>query len=264
MILLNISKGKQDIKESVEQRHVWMLLAWLEIKQRYSRSKIGPFWLTLSMGVMVGALGIIYGALFKMSVRDYLPMLAVGLVMWSFISITLTEGCNTYVMSTGYIKQISLPKGIFIFQNLWRNLIILAHNFLIVLIVLLAFQINFLPTVHLFLLGMLLLIWNLWWSTTVLALICARFRDIPPIVISILQVIFYITPILFKRDMLNQYGWMIDFNPFAHLIEIVRSPLLGQAPSLLNWAVCLAMAVIGSVVCLFMHGRYRARIPYWV
>ena len=102
MMVPGITKGLADIKDSLKQRHIWMLLAWLEIKQRYSRSKIGPFWLTLSMGVLVTALGVIYGALFKMSVSEYLPMLAVGLVMWSFISITLTEGCNAYVMSAGY------------------------------------------------------------------------------------------------------------------------------------------------------------------
>ena len=264
MMVPSITKGLADIKDSLKQRHIWMLLAWLEIKQRYSRSKIGPFWLTLSMGVLVTALGVIYGALFKMSVSEYLPMLAVGLVMWSFISITLTEGCNAYVMSAGYIKQIALPKSIFIFQNLWRNLIVLAHNFVIVIIVLLVFKINFLPTLHLFVLGMLLLIWNLWWSTMVLALICARFRDVPPIIISVLQVIFYITPILFKKEMLNKYAWLIDFNPFAHLIEIVRSPLLGQTPSILNILICLSLAIVGSVLCVFMHGRYNARVPYWV
>ena len=98
----------------------------------------------------------------------------------------------------------------------------------------------------------------------VLALICARFRDVPPIIISVLQVIFYITPILFKKEMLNKYAWLIDFNPFAHLIEIVRSPLLGQTPSILNILICLSLAIVGSVLCVFMHGRYNARVPYWV
>src|SRR5690606_18693098 len=99
MFLFNINRGLSDIVSGFQHRHIWMLLAWLEIKQRYNRSKIGPFWLTISMGVMVAALGVIYGALFKMNLRDYLPMLAIGLVIWSFISLTITDGCNTYIAS---------------------------------------------------------------------------------------------------------------------------------------------------------------------
>lgn len=264
MFLFNINRGMSDIRAGLQHHHIWMLLAWLEIKQRYNRSKIGPFWLTISMGVMVAALGVIYGALFKMNLRDYLPMLAIGLVIWSFISLTITDGCNTYIASTNYLKQISLPRSIFILQTIWRNLIVLAHNFVIVVLVLIGFQISFWHTLHLFVLGMLLLLWNLWWICTVASLVCARFRDVPQIVISILQVIFYVTPILFKKDMLDKYPWIIDFNPFAHLIEIIRSPLLGEYPSIENWIVCLVMAVAGTVLAIFMHGRYRARVPFWV
>src|SRR5690606_1281174 len=118
----------QDFVSSTKVRHLWLLMGWAEIRQRYSRSKIGPFWLTISMGILIIALGLVYGTLFKADLKSYLPMLAVGFVFWAFISTTINDGCNAYVASAAYIRQVPLPKGIFIFQNLWRNFIILAHN----------------------------------------------------------------------------------------------------------------------------------------
>lgn len=259
-----IKAGWQDMRISAASYHLWLLLGWVEIRQRYARSKIGPFWLTISMGILVVALGIVYGTLFKAELKTYLPLLAIGFVFWAFISTTINDGCNAYVASSPYIRQVALPKGIFIFQTVWRNTIILAHNFIIVVVVLIVFKIQFWHTLHWFVLGLLLLVWNLFWITAFLALICARFRDLPQIVASILQVIFYITPILFKREMLDKYPLLIDLNPFAHLIEIVRAPLLGQAVPAMSWFVCLGMAVFGTVLSLAFQGRYRARIPYWV
>ncbi|MCV0378922.1 ABC transporter permease (plasmid) [Nitratireductor aquimarinus] len=256
--------GYRDLVQSVQSRNLWLLLGWVEIRQRYARSRIGPFWLTISMAVLVAALGLVYGTLFKADIRDYLPLLAIGFVFWAYISTTINDGCNAYIGAGAYLKQVPLPRGVFIFQNLWRNMIILAHNFVIVVLVLIIFKVNFLQNLPFFFLGFLLVTWNLLWTTALLALLCARFRDLPQIVASIIQVIFYVTPILFKRDMLGKYPWLIDLNPFAHLIEVVRAPLLGGSAPALSWAVCLSMALVGSLLCLFMHGKYRARIPYWV
>ncbi|MCQ9618271.1 ABC transporter permease [Paenalcaligenes niemegkensis] len=259
-----MQQGWRDIWNSVNASNLWLLLGWVEIRQRYARSKIGPFWLTISMAVLVTALGLVYGTLFKADLKDYLPMLAIGFVFWAFISTSINDGCNAYIAANAYIKQVPTPRGIFVFQTVWRNLIILAHNFVIVVLVLLIFKIDFWRHLPLFVLGFLLVVWNLLWLVTFLSLVCARFRDLPQIVASFIQVIFYITPILFKRDMLDKYPLLIDLNPFAHLIEVVRSPLLGQQVPAESWWVCLVMAVLGSLLALFMHGRYRARIPYWV
>lgn len=258
------SVGYQDMAQSLRSNRLWLLLGWVEIRQRYARSKIGPFWLTISMAILVTTLGLVYGTLFKADLREYLPLLAIGFVFWAFISTTINDGCNAYISASPYLKQVALPRGLFVFQTVWRNMIVLAHNFVIVVLVLLIFQIDFLPQLHFFVLGFVLVVWNLICAVTLLALLCARFRDLPQIVMSFIQVIFYITPILFKRDMLQKYPLLIDLNPFAHLIEVVRAPLLGTSVPLLSWMVCLGMAVVGTLLSLFMHGKYRARIPYWV
>lgn len=260
----NIKSGYIDLLKSGKQYHLWLMLAWVEIRQRYSRSKIGPFWLTISMGILITALGVVYGTLFGVKLSEYLPLLAIGFVFWSFISGSINDGCNAYINAGNYLKQIPLDRGVFIFQTLWRNIIILAHNFVIILIVLLIFEENLISGLPLFFIGFIILCWNLLWMISLLSVLCARFRDLPQIVMSFLQVIFYITPILFKREMLAKYPLLIDLNPFAHLIELIRSPLLGQPIPEISWIVGIAMAIVGSIISLWFHGRYRARIPYWV
>lgn len=256
--------GCDDMHKSIESRRLWLLLGWVEIRQRYARSKIGPFWLTISMAILVTALGLVYGTLFKAELKEYLPLLAIGFVFWAFISTTINDGCNAYISASAYLKQVPLPRGVFIFQTVWRNMIILAHNFVIIILVLLIFKINFWHQLHLFVLGFMLVLWNLLWLTTLLSLLCARFRDLPQIVASFIQVIFYITPILFKRDMLDRYPLLIDLNPFAHFIEVIRAPLLDSPVPLLSWVVCVVLAITGTLLTLVMHGKYRSRIPYWV
>ena len=57
----------QDLIKTLRRSELWLLLGWLEIKQRYTRSVLGPLWITISMAVMVGSIGVVYGSLFKQS-----------------------------------------------------------------------------------------------------------------------------------------------------------------------------------------------------
>ena len=77
-----------DLKASLASWRLWTLLGWLEVRQRYARSRVGPFWLTISMGVMIASIGIVYGTLFGQKMTEYLPFLAISLVMWTFFAQT--------------------------------------------------------------------------------------------------------------------------------------------------------------------------------
>src|SRR5690606_23069046 len=103
----------QDLGASLAAWRLWSLLGWLEIRQRYARSKLGPFWLTISMGVIVGSIGLVYGTLFNQSLSDYLPMMGVGLVFWGLLTGIINESCMAYINSAGYIRQTSTPKLLF-------------------------------------------------------------------------------------------------------------------------------------------------------
>jgi lipopolysaccharide transport system permease protein len=253
-----------DLKQSLASWRLWTLLGWLEVRQRYARSRVGPFWLTISMGVMIGTIGIVYGTLFGMSMHDYLPFLAVSLVLWTTFAQIVQEGGMAYIASGTYIRQASTPKLIYILQAVWRNLVILAHNFIIVVVLLAVFGTKNWEMLPLFIPALLIYILNAMWIAMLAGLLSARFRDLPQIIAALIQIAFYVTPIIYRPDALKRYAFIVDWNPLAHLIELVRAPLIGQAPTELTWAVTIGMAIVGWIVALTMTGRYLKRIPYWV
>jgi lipopolysaccharide transport system permease protein len=252
-----------DLKESILLWRLWTLLGWLEVRQRYARSRLGPFWLTISMGVMIASIGVVYGTLFGQKMTEYLPFLAVSLVLWTAFSQTVMDGSLAYISSGNYIRQVPTPKLIYVFQVVWRNVVVLAHNFVIVIILFCIFGVKSWETLPLFVPALLLYLFNALWIAMVVGLLSARFRDLPQIIGALLQVAFYITPIIYRPNALSRFAFKVDFNPFTYLIDLVRAPLMGQVPDALTWSVTLGMAVVGMSVALLMTGRYLKRIPYW-
>jgi len=253
-----------DLKQSIVSWRLWTLLGWLEIRQRYARSSIGPFWLTISMGVMIGSLGAVYGTLFGMNLREYLPFLASGLVMWGLFSQTVQDGSIAYISSASYIRQMPTPKLIYMLQVMWRNLIVMMHNAVIIIALVAIFGVRSWEALPLFIPGLLLYVLNIMWIAMLAGLLSARFRDLPQIIAALIQVAFYVTPVLFRPDALTRFQFIVQWNPLAHLLALVRGPLIGVAPSASTWGMAVGMAAVGWTFALWLTGRYLKRIPYWV
>ena len=253
----------RDIVEGARALHLWRMLGWQDVRQRYRRSKLGPFWLTISMGVLVSALGVLYSTLFRIEIADYLPFVAVGFIVWGLVSGLINEGCTAFIDAERIIKQVNLPLSVHVYRVVWRNFIIFGHNAVIYVAVAVLFSIWPGWTGLLALPGLALLFLNGIWAGLVAGLVSARFRDVPQIVTSVVQVAFFLTPIIWKPELLPDRAMVLALNPFFHLVEIVRAPLLGHAPSLVSWLSALGITLGGWLVAFVMYRRYRWRIAYW-
>jgi ABC-type polysaccharide/polyol phosphate export permease len=252
------------LKDGICSIYVWPVLGWLEIKQRYRRSMIGPFWLTISTGVLIGGMGPLYSKLFGQPMSVYFLYLAVSFVLWIFISGLINEACLCFISAEGYIKQIKLPLTVHVLRMVWKNVLILGHNSVIVLVVLLFFGSGLDWHLLLVPVGVLLIAVNGIWLGILLGLVCARFRDIPLVVASLVQVALFLTPVFWTADMLGHNRWAAEVNPLFHFLEIVRRPLMGQDPTLLSWTSVLLVTVVGYAVTIGFFQRFRARVAYWV
>ena len=243
-----------------------VLLGWHDILRRYRRSTLGQFWITLSLGIMILCLGFVFGRLFKTPPREFLPFLSLGLISWNFISTTLTEGCAAFMEAEGIIKQLKLSLRVHILRILCRNIIILGHNLLIVPVIFFVLEVPLTFISTLSLLGVLIVSLNLIWGAIVLGIVCTRFRDIPQIIQSGLQVTFYLTPIIWHRDLLSGKAglFLIEANPFFHLVELIRAPILGTYPSLVSWVTSIITAILGSLFAAWVYRKYSHRVPYWL
>jgi ABC-type polysaccharide/polyol phosphate export permease len=254
----------KDIKDGLLSVYVWPMLGWQEIKQRYRRSVLGPFWLTISTGAMIAGIGLLYGRLFNQPVADYLSYLAVGFVVWILIASLINESCLVFISAEGFIKQVPLPFTVYIARLIWRNLIIFGHNFLIVAIVLLLYRPSWSWQVLLAPIGLVVIAVNGVWLGLLLGLLCARFRDIPQVVASLVQVAFFLTPVMWKPSMLGRHEWTVMWNPLFPFLEIVRAPLIGERLTPAIWGAALLITCMGYAVMLAFFARFRSRIAYWV
>jgi ABC-type polysaccharide/polyol phosphate export permease len=224
---------------------------------------IGPFWLTLSMAVMIGTIGIIYGEMFNIDRHDYLPYLTASLLVWGLISSCLSEGCQTFIEANWLIMQGNLPLSMFPFRVIWRNLVVFLHNAVIYLFVAVFFQIEPNWSTLAVVPGLLLLLVNALWCALLLGMLSARFRDLPQIISSLLQVLFFATPIIWRSDLIRT-KILVNANPFYHFIELVRAPLLGKTPSTVSWLIAGAITALGVSGTLLFFRRFRTRIAFWV
>jgi len=268
---LPYNKRKNDFRLAVEdivlgsrKYSIWAMLAWSDIRQRYSRSVLGPFWLTLSSGVLIFTLGPLYGRLFRIPLEQYFTHIAVSLVCWGLVASLVMEACTPFTAAEGYIKQIKIPFTIFVLRTIFRNVIIFAHTLVVVVVVFFFF-----PTTIGFgtlgiVLGILLLSVNAFWLSIVLGILSVRFRDVPQIINSIVGVAFFLTPVIWQTSMLGRKAWLVQLNPFYHFIEVIRSPLLHNQ---LNYGSILFTgfsAILGCIFTILFFSRYRSRIAYWL
>lgn len=254
-----------DLIDGLRRSWLWATLAQQDIKLRYRGSVLGPFWQTLTTIVMIAGMGVIYAKLFHTELKDYLPMLTVGLIFWMFIAGLVTEGCGTFTGVGGVIQQVKLPFSLHVYRLVYRNLLTLGHNFVIVPIVLYIFPHPIEPWRLLELLpGLALILLNGVWIAILLGMVSARFRDVPPIVSSIIQVLFFMTPVMWPVESLGENAWWAQLNPLFAMLDVMRSPPLGMANAPYSWTILIVMTVVGCIGTFAFFARFRHRLAFWV
>jgi ABC-2 type transport system permease protein len=286
----------QDISNGLRERELWSHLGWQDIKQRYRRSVLGPFWITISQAVLALGLGLLYSQLFKLDLATFLPFIVTGFIVWTFISGCLTEGMETFIVNEGLIKHLPAPLTVYAMRTIWRQIIMFAHNMIVYAVIVVVF-IGGLDHPYglqkgacspgspaichpglgwstlLAVPAFVLLVLNAAWVILFLGVISTRFRDFPQLIGSIIQLMFYMTPIVWPIDQLYAGGgresvsWALPFvyfNPFYHVVQIIRAPLIGQAVSPWSWVVVIGIVLAGWGLALFVLRNYRSRVSYWV
>ena len=259
------SEALTDIAESIGHWRLWGRLGFMEIRRRYRRTVLGPFWTTLSMAILIGMMGFLFATLWKMDIKEYLPYLATGFIAWLPVAAIIAESCSVFVSAESTLKQIRLPLTLFVFIVVWRNMIVMGHHFLIYFVIVLIFPVPVNWNTLLVVPGLLLLWINGIWIGLMVGAVGARFRDVQPLVASMLQVLLFITPIFWPPEQLGRRAvYIVDPNLLYHIINVIRAPLLGTAPEPLSWYVVLGMTVVGWTTTLLMFDRIRRRLPYWL
>ncbi|ASO17814.1 ABC-2 type transporter [Actinoalloteichus hoggarensis] len=265
------SRAFSDLRRGWQQRPLWGYLGWQDIKQGYNRSVIGPLWITISMAVTAFALGVLYSTLFNQDLATHLPYLTVGFIVWNFIAGNVNEGASVFIANEGLIKQLPAPLSVHVYRLVWRQMLFFAHNLVVYVILMFIFPkplgFHSLMAVPAF----AVLAVNAMWMAILVGIISTRFRDIPPVTGSLMQLLFFMTPIVWNYSIIADRSeevaaqlWVVQLNPFLHFLEIIRQPMLGEWASWHHWAIVGGITVLGWGAALVILRNYRARVSYWV
>lgn len=256
----------RDVVRSVGLWHIWVRLGLQDVRLKFRRSVVGVGWIFLNLAVLVSAIGFIYANLLGQDPRDFIPYLTIGMILWGYLTSSIVDGGNAFVHSEGYIKQISLPIYVYIFRffvsiTLTTLIAMLAYVAVAVIysVPLRAGTLFALPGLLMVMTASLLLV-------TIFAHLNARFRDIAHMASVGMQVLFYVTPVIFPAELLRRradLALVVDLNPMYHLLEVVRRPLLGgvAADSASYAAAGVVLAVLTAVAAAVIATNQR-RIVY--
>jgi ABC-type polysaccharide/polyol phosphate export permease len=254
----------RDLVEGLGRWEIWTRLSWNEVKRRYRRTLLGPMWVSVSLGIFALVLSVIWAALWRQNVREYLPFLLSGLIPWTMIAGSLGEACGAFISSEAIMKSRQFPYTTLIHVVVARNAIVFGHNLVVYVIAAFVCGVAFTPYTLLLLPGFALVILNLAWICLLAAVLCLRYRDVQQLITTLIQIAMFITPVFWPASQLTgRLSIVVDLNLLYHLIDVVRSPLLGKTPAASSYAACVLFAVAGWLGSYLLFSRKRHRLTYW-
>ena len=259
-----IRRAVDDIRPIFVRNRTWRDLATVDIRSKYRRTFLGPWWITASHGLFALTIGAVSGKFLGADMRTYLPYFITGITIWNFVSGTVNKSCGTLVSSSGLIKATSLPIGFHVMRMIQRNFIIFLHNSAIIPLVWLAYPWALGPSALLSILG-LAAIYAITASTSlIVAIVCSRYRDVPPVVAAILQILFFVSPIIWTPEQLHRGHVILALNPVTHFLAVTRDPLLGRPVAIKSWIVVAGVTAVVFATAALVYARYRNRVVFWV
>jgi ABC-type polysaccharide/polyol phosphate export permease len=255
-----------DLLRGLRKRELWGRLGWLDVRRRYRRTMIGPFWTSITLAVYVLTVGTVGAAIWHQDIYDYIPFLVSGMIVWTLVSSIITDSCGMFIAGQSLFRNIRFEYSILSYALVWRNFLVLLHNFVVYFLAVLVLKPSLLSfTALLAIPGLALVLINGLWVSLLFGIICLRFRDVPPLVSSALQIAMLITPLFWPADTLTgmKRFVFVELNPLYHVVDVVRGPLVGRVPEAASYTVMVALAIGGWWLTYAMFKRFRKRIAYW-
>ena len=267
---MNTNTQRQSVLSTVSEawriRRAWWFTATSRTRARFARTFLGSFWLGLSNLLSIAALALVYGTVFKIQdFNTYVVYLGTGLVVWNGISAAIGSAPNLFESNHTHVHNTNLNPIFYVLEEWAFQLQTFLQSFGLVVIALTWFQHNlllnllcygWLPLLNLFLF--------LFWAPTIVCLLGARYRDFYQLVPIVLQLVFLLSPILYRKDSLGAMAWTANLNPLYRVLSPVRHSLMAGE---VQWSTCLLLLGI-NLFCLWvaLHwlNRERPHLPFLI
>ena len=253
--------------KSLREPEYWAYSSWLELSTKYRQTTLGLLWMSLPLLVFVLILGNVYSHLMGYAPSVYLPYLAVGYVLWRFILQVVNESVGAFTTHRQLVMEGSVRLTDFVLSVLAKATFGLLFGGIVIVGIFIWSPVIDVRVAWTLIFGIPLLFLNMGWVAVCGALIGARFRDFREVIGTILVIGLLVTPILWPVDRFpadSTRGLLVRLNPAFHLIDVVRSPLLGTPAEASSYWVVAIMAVLGWLFACWVYKRCARFVPLWV
>lgn len=247
-------------------RRAWWFTATARTRERFARTTLGSFWLGLSNLLSISVLAVVYGTVFR--VQDfsaYVVYLGTGMVVWNCIAASIQAAPGLFRSNAANLKNTNIHPVFYSLEEWAFQVQTFLQSFVLVLLALSVFK----PTLLLHLLGAgLLPFFNLllfiYWFPLLVCLVGVRYEDFFQLIPIVLQLMFLLSPILYKKEALAGLAWTASFNPLYRVLAAVRDALISGRPELSHGLILLLINAIGISGALWLLQRQRAQLPFLV
>ncbi len=251
---------------SLKNIYSWTYLAYFDLKLKYRRAFLGPWWIVLGMAISAGLMCLLWSTIFNLDWKSYLTYLFSGFIIWMWISGQVIEAPQIfYTDASRFMKSYANPPIFYVFRKCYINLLLFLHHIPLIIIVTVLVNGRIDYTAFLSLpLGLFIVFINFIFFTSILGMLGARYRDIEPTVKSLMPPMLLLTPILWKPEMLGEYASLIYWNPFVYFVGIVRDDLIGLPFDIYIWIGALVITFVQMLIFLILYSKKRDRVVFWI
>jgi ABC-type polysaccharide/polyol phosphate export permease len=237
-----------------------------ELTTRYLGSVSGLAWALVHPLALLAVYHFVFTLVFRtggFAGASFLLFVAVALWPWLAAQEALQRGAISIANYAGLIRKVAFPHEVVIYASVGATFLLQIVGYLLVLVVLAAFG----EPVHFrgLLLAVpiwLVLIIGVMGITLFLAALQVFIRDVEHVLMPVLMILMYLTPILYPLTLVPEdlRPW-VGANPFSYLVERLRDALLAGR---LELQPRDGVAVIVAAA-LFVGGRwvFRRLSPYF-
>lgn len=255
----------RDIALAMARWRLWTAFAVEDLRQTYRRSLLGVLWITVGFAIFVGVKLFIFGAMMDRFDDAYFSAyLMIGFYVWFFMSNSVSSGTAVFVRSEGWIRNDPIELPVFVFENVTRTAFDLFMTGIVVVAGLLFLGIG--GSLYSFMVApaVLILLINAVWVNLLLGVICTRFRDLAHLVSAVIRVMFFLTPIFWFPEQLPEEAMAVLYwNPFAHFMWILRTPIIDQQFATDSWIFVGVVTVVGWTLAVTAYAFARRRLVFW-
>ncbi len=255
---------RDNIKFSFETRQLWWFTATSRTRARFARTALGSFWLGFSNLLSITTLGIVYGTVFSVTdFNSYLIYLGIGLVVWNAICSSISSAPMLFINNRSNIQNLKLKPIFYVLEEWAFQLQTFFQSFVLVFLVLIFFNkslffnlivSSWIPFVNLFIF--------LFWFPLIIALISLRFSDFAQLIPIVLQLIFLISPILYKKENLGDLNWITNINFIYQILDPLRVSIINGNINYQNSFLLLCFNFLGLLLTIRLLDNQSRRLPF--